>query len=326
VSNATIFCTIIARNFLPYARVLASSILSAQEARIYVVVIDDERRSLGDGEESFRILRPKEIGLSESEFSAMSQIYGLRELSTSVKPWLLQTLLRQSGAPVIYLDPDIEVFWSLEDLPAIAAAYDIVLTPHTLLPLKRDGLSPTEPYILQAGAFNLGFIAVGQGAEPFLEWWKERLRTDCIMDGSAGYFVDQKWIDLVPSYFNHHILRSPCFNVAYWNADQRPLAWTGERYEIEGEPLRFYHFSGFDPDQPESLCRYIKSPRVRLDDYPLLKGLTRDYTQRLMDAGYRQFIDVPYGLAGGAGSGRIGPFVRKVRRRLVRLKELSKQA
>ena len=133
----------------------------------------------------------------------MATIYDVLELATAVKPWLLQHLLETDDV-ACYLDPDIEVFGSLDELERLAARALIVLTPHTTTPMPRDGLIPSELTIRQAGVFNLGFIAVSRDATPFLAWWSERLRRECRIAPDEGLFVDQRWIDFVPELLRAH--------------------------------------------------------------------------------------------------------------------------
>ena len=66
-----------------------------------------------------------------------------------------------------------------------------------------DDQSPTETNILQSGTYNLGFIALckGETTNKLLMWWMQKLYLNCIIDIPNGLFVDQKWIDLVPAYF-----------------------------------------------------------------------------------------------------------------------------
>jgi hypothetical protein len=42
--------------------------------------------------------------------------------------------------------------------------------------------------------FNLGFIAVGRGANRFLDWWAEHLVRDCLVSPESDRFVDQRWL------------------------------------------------------------------------------------------------------------------------------------
>ena len=91
-------------------------------------------------------------------------------------------------------------------------------------------------------------------------------------------------------------MRDPGCNVAHWNVWARAVEWTGERYEVDGVPLRFYHFSGFDPERPHLLSKHQgASPRVLLSERPALARLCTDYAARLRGAGYEQATQQPYG-------------------------------
>ena len=80
-----------------------------------------------------------------------------------IMPWLLRFLLERDDDHVIYLDPDIQLFSSLEPIAQLAREHGIVLTPHLTMAMPRDGRRPNEQDILMAGVHNLGFIALGAG-------------------------------------------------------------------------------------------------------------------------------------------------------------------
>src|SRR3569833_2865759 len=90
-----------------------------------------------------------------------------------------------------------------------------------------------------------------------LAWWQERLRRDSLLAPHQMLFVDPRWVDMVPGNFEHTILRDPGYNVAYWNLDTRELARVGDRITAAGRPLRFFHFSGYDPSKPWVLAMYV---------------------------------------------------------------------
>lgn len=291
-------CTIIARNYLAHARVLAESFLAHHPAgRFTTLILDDPNRESLTPDEAFETLSVYEIGLDRAEVHRMAMIYNVMEFATAVKPWLLRTLLNSSNEDVTYFDPDIQVFDALDDISALAREHSIVLVPHTTSPIPRDGRVPSETTILHSGIFNLGFIAVGTGAHSFLDWWSERLARDCLLEPEQGRFVDQRWVDFVPALFEHHyVLRDPGCDVAHWNLWYRHVEWTGERYEVNGGPLRFYHFSGFDPERPEVLSKHQGgSPRIRISDRPALERLYADYARLLFLHGYREVARLPYG-------------------------------
>ena len=87
-------CTIIARNRLAHARVLADSFLAHHsDGVISVLVIDDEARTLDDSGERFHGLRLGDIGLDRAEIARLATIYDDAELVEAVKPVLLRHLL-----------------------------------------------------------------------------------------------------------------------------------------------------------------------------------------------------------------------------------------
>jgi glycosyltransferase involved in cell wall biosynthesis/SAM-dependent methyltransferase len=316
-------CTIIARNYLPAARVLATSFREHHpQGRVSVLVLDDLYGEVDPRVEPFEVLRLEDLGQDVAEFHLMAGIYGVMELATAVKPWLIETLMRSGSSEVCYLDPDIEVFAPLDDLQSAAREHGIVLTPHATAPLPRDGLKTDETSILAAGIYNLGFIVVGQGGRAFLEFWKERLRRECVIDPEHMRFVDQRWVDFVPGMYDHVILRDPTINVAYWNLHHRRLSWNGRGYEVQGAPLRFFHFSGFSPRTPHLLSKHQGDrPRILLSDNPALARLCEHYSARLESQGFASEGEAAYGLGRMANGVPVDHFVRKLLRTRVEVAE-----
>ena len=130
-----------------------------------------------------------------------------------------------------------------------------MLIPHNSEPIPTDGRKPTQLDIMLSGVYNLGYVSVAPGVEVdrLLDWWAERLRHDCRVDPSVGFFVDQRWFDLAPGFLSDFaIVREPEYNVAYWNLHSRRLERAGDRYLVDGRELAFFHFSGFDPARPRT--------------------------------------------------------------------------
>ena len=103
---------------------------------------------------------------------------------------------------------------------------------------------------LKHGTYNLGFLAVAATdmGRAFAGWWADRCYHFCRDEIPHGLFTDQRWIDLVPGFFpGTCILRSSRLNVASWNLSTRRLSGTVPGgILVDGEPLGFYHFTGFD--------------------------------------------------------------------------------
>jgi glycosyltransferase involved in cell wall biosynthesis len=288
--------TIVARNYLPQARVLADSVRQHHpDVTLEVLVVDGEPAD-ALAHDSMRIVLPDQLPLSAEQFSLMRLIYGAMELCTAVKPSLLQFLLQDDDVAV-YLDPDIRLFAPIDELADAARAHGIVLTPHAVEPYPRDGLAMDERTIMRAGAFNLGFIAVGTGSESFLNWWAERLAREALVAPEAGLFTDQRWIDFVPSLFPCHILRDKGWNVAYWNLHERPLTRdpaTGSLF-AGGSRVRFFHYSGYDPSKPHIVSKHQgPMPRAVRTGQPILAEILDDYGADLLAAGWAESSKIPY--------------------------------
>jgi hypothetical protein len=276
-------CTIVARNYLAYARVLAESFLAQDPAgECVVLVIDDVRAEVGDAKEPFTVLRPSELDIER--FEGMAAMYDVTELATAVKPWLLQHLLANGdGAPIAYFDPDIRFYAPVDEIERLAIEHKLVLIPHITAPIPDDGKQPGELDLMASGTYNLGFVAMAPGARTreLLEWWQKRLRYDCVIDHALGYFVDQRWFDLVPNTFaGTAVLRDPGMNVAYWNLHERTITQDSDgAWLVNGAPLRFFHFSGFDPDQPHLLSKH--QTRTSLSEHPELARLCAEFSREV---------------------------------------------
>jgi hypothetical protein len=170
------------------------------------------------------------------------------EACTAVKGPFLHAACAMGFDAVIYLDPDTCLFNPLATVTAALETHDGVLTPHMLEPEETEmALRDNEIATLRTGIFNLGFVAIrtsGQGLA-FAGWWRDRLLSYCYDDIASGLFVDQRWCDHVPAFFDRFlVLRDPGCNVASWNLSRRRVSinWNGE-ISVNGAPLRFWHFT-----------------------------------------------------------------------------------
>jgi hypothetical protein len=171
------------------------------------------------------------------------------EVCTAVKGPALAMLVEKSGADkIFYLDPDIAVFGPLDSLVAELDENDIVFTPHQILhDLNHEAIVDNEIASLQHGIYNLGFVGINASGEGyrFAHWWSERLKRYCYNDIPSGLFVDQRWCDLVPAFFDKvKVSRNAGYNVASWNLSHRDVT-INESGEVfaNNDPLRFFHFT-----------------------------------------------------------------------------------
>ena len=250
---------------------------------------------------------------------ALAAYYTPIELNTALKPFVLGALLRRVDAgTVTYLDPDIIVYRPLDAIRAALETASLALTPHLRAPLPGPA-SPNDHVILRAGVYNLGFIGVRAGADTiaFADWWADHCRFDCRVAFDEGLFTDQRWVDLAPGFFDSvAILRKPAFNLAYWSLAGQTLEQAEDGWRVDGEPLVFFHFSGFDPTRPDLLSRH----QDRLGAvHGALAAILKDYARRLMDADYRRWSVEPYGFGAFASGRSITPLMRRALLRRARL-------
>jgi FkbM family methyltransferase len=304
-------CTVVARNYLPAARVLAASYLKHHPGHDFVIEVIDAEWERTEEQNGWKIVGPGLTGISEDDYFRMATGYSVTELATAVKPYLLREL-RKTSDVVMYIDPDIEVFAPMPELAELAMAHGIVLTPHFLEPLPRDGKEPSEAAIMGSGIFNLGFVATGPGSEAFLDFWAERLRHDAIVAPHKQLFTDQRWVDQVPALFPNTVLRDPGFNVAYWNVHERPVREEAGGFTAGGKPLRFFHYSGYRPERPWILTSHAPfKPRVLLSEHPVVRQLCDSYGEKLRANGYAQTLEsIPYGFSKAADGTKITPAMR----------------
>jgi glycosyltransferase involved in cell wall biosynthesis len=280
--------TIVTSDYLPWARVVSESFARHHPAASFTVLVLDDPKpdQLREGDR-FELIGPQDVGLAPAEYGWMAAIYDGFELSCALKPWLLRLLLQDAGA-ALYLDSDILVCSSLADIAARATDNGLVLSPHTLEPPPSDGLLPDEDTFLRLGQFNGGFLAVGPGATGFLDWWGQRLARECVHWSAENplRFVDQRWLDLAVNYFEVDVLRDRGANVAYWNLGSRVLEHGPAGYTVDGEELKFMHFSGFEPTAPEILSKHLGEPaRVDTRRSPALARICSEYATVLRNAG-----------------------------------------
>lgn len=255
--------TSITSNYLPKARVLAESVKKTDpQVAFHLVLSDTLPIGFDHAQEPFDSVIHIEDIITQ-DLAKWTFGHSVVELCTAVKGAALEYIFDEHAAEqVFYFDPDMVVFSRLDELSEVLSRSSVVLTPHQTDPETTDmGILDNEVSSLLHGVFNLGFVGVRNVDEGrrFARWWAQRLSKYCHDDLPNGLFTDQKWVNLAPCFFdNVTILRSPGFNVATWNITNRKAEGSLEEgITINGEPLGFYHFSGFDSgDQITMLERY----------------------------------------------------------------------
>jgi hypothetical protein len=290
------FFTSINLNYLPKARVLAHSVKLHHPGMPFTLMLCERRGSfeLNLAEEPFdEILYIEDLGVPVTSLSPWIFGHTVVELCTAVKPFACKEIFKRGDADaVVYLDPDIQVFDSLQFIETCLRESGVLLTPHMLEPAPSiEEVELHEISCLRHGTFNLGFFAIErQLGRRFLDWWCERLLNYCHDDIMRGLFTDQRWVDLAPSLFEEtFILRDFTCNVASWNVSRRAVS-LGEdgHYLVNGSRLRFFHFSGFDSGTHDRIIAQVQPNNTAL------RRLTEEYRSALAQAGQHELSRFPW--------------------------------
>ncbi|MBC3830442.1 glycosyltransferase [Undibacterium amnicola] len=292
-SKTAVF-TIVSLNYGAFAKTLMKSLLETHpDWDRFVGLADRCDDTQGFSQNLFEPVLVESLPLPDMR--AFLFRYGIMELNTAIKPYMFSHLRKLGYERIVYIDPDILVLDRLVDVEKLlddgAAA---VVTPHLTAPLN-DHYSPTELDIMRAGAFNLGFLAIGNQIESdaFIKWWEEKLEHGAVSDPSKGLFTDQKWVDLAPGMFGKFaILRDPGYNVAYWNLAHRSVKKINNVFRVNDHTLRFFHFSGFDPINPKPFSKH--QDRYTLETIGDAKLLALIYADKVKENGLIEFRKCAY--------------------------------
>nr|WP_158587414.1 glycosyltransferase [Neobacillus notoginsengisoli] len=237
------------------------------------------------------IILAKDLGIPD--FYQLVFKYTIYESSCAIKPFLLKYLLNQyeDEEKFIYLDSDIKVYSPLEEIQSLLDNHSIVITPHRLAP-QDDYFTDWEEVVnLKDGVFNGGMIAIRRETETweFIKWWGNRVKKYCYIDFERGLFLDQKWLNLIPCFFDHYkVLKHVGYNVASWNFSQRQVEQSeNNQLLVNGTPLRFIHFSGLGKWFEEKLEIYV-------DKRNILYELKTEYLDEIETYGYLSMKDYPW--------------------------------
>ena len=304
-----LICAIVTPNYLSQFLILGRSLaIAIPSAVVRVLVLQDcndvefFQQGIDDylvdarSEADHRAVTVDEVDWRGFDVDSAVLFYSTLEFATSVKPALMRSFLCQGWERVTYLDPDIQIFKDFTSL--LDDDSDVSLTPHIFTDIPRDGSRPSSHDILQAGFYNLGFCSARFTALPFLDWWSERLQFDCLVDPTAGYFTDQRILDLAPLRARVQIVQEPGCNVAYWNLHEREVVLDQGEWKVTFDesthPLYFFHFSGFRLHRSPSLSIHA-SRRVLGKSLPRAFAVQYD---EMLQRGRSRHQDVKFTLGG----------------------------
>lgn len=294
----TIAFTLCSNNYLAFAKTLADSFIEQHPDSKFIIGIADKR----DDSIDYSFFEPHELifvhDVPNLEVDRMADAYNIIEFNTSVKPFYFDYIFksRKDVETVIYLDPDIKCFDSLQPLKEAIGEKSVGLTPHITTPLSNENFM-IEKRMLNFGIYNLGFCWMNRSdnTQAFINWWMERLDENCKQDLKNGVFVDQLWVNLIPIYFKDdvHISYDLGLNMAYWNFHERKLNQVDDTHWMVNDKfkLKFFHFSSYKVERPDLVSKYTN---YTFAERPDVVNLFKNYHADLTKNRYLELKDKPY--------------------------------
>ncbi|MCW5850221.1 MAG: hypothetical protein KIT87_09070, partial [Anaerolineae bacterium] len=214
--------TVIAKNYLPHARLLARSLRQTNPGvPLYVLLADEVDGRFEPANESFHLMCLDDPALPD--LSALAFRATRRELNKALPPYLLRYLREQGIVQTLYLDADTVVEGSLAGVWSRLDEHPVVLTPYP----------------------GLAGLAPGPLAESFLAAWaahaEEAIWQPVVDDAQdAG-----DWLAHAAARFaGACVVDEPGLNLGYWTLTGRQVEIRRGVVRVDGAPLVTLHFSG----------------------------------------------------------------------------------
>ncbi|UTN04631.1 hypothetical protein L0669_01710 [Flavobacterium bizetiae] len=291
--------TIVAKNYIGLAQILESSLKAQNPDTDFFIIVADDFSDNFDLEKlpSNILFARNELNISSKQWIDMSFKYDLTEFCTSIKPASFSYFIEKTKYDkIIYLDPDIFIYNSLNSIYDMLDVHSIVLTPHITVIQDTFQGDRSESGLLSTGVFNLGFCAIKRSiaSKKMISWWHTRLLDKCYIDSHDSFFTDQKWMDFLPCFFNStelHISRHLGMNIAPWNFFERKVFMSDEglmvcNRETDSEesihPVIFVHYSGYNYVELKK-GNVVQNNISGIKDYEDIKLLTNIYAKAIYE-------------------------------------------
>ncbi len=305
------------RNYLPFARVLANTFSKFHpEIPVHLLLVDGEecdRASLPD----VTIDLIPDLGLYDAYWYAAK--FDATQFSNSIKPAYI-TYLGRGAERLLYFDTDIALFARVDALLAALETNDVVAIPHTYAPFdkpERYWVHPSTADIFNSGLINAGCFAIRPAnCSAFLEFWEQANLAPGTFYERAGGQTDQQffnWASVMVDRFC--MLKDRAYNVAYWNLHERGLRSTaldgqGQGWTVDGRPLVFFHFSGYNPRDTLALSRH--DGRYVVYNMPAVADILAWYSEQLFSCDYISQSMLSYRFDRLANGVRLNKYVREI--------------
>jgi hypothetical protein len=279
------YCTIITRDYTPFANVLYQSLARTDPDVKLQVLVANADEDLPVTNSPGLAYHPITSVLGDQTARGIHKKYAATNTDHfrwALKPVFMLHLLGDFEQ-VIFIDPDMYFIGAHEFLFAELDKHSILLAPHwsNTNPWKdEDGLYS----VLRNGLYSGGFIGASRAGREAIQWWAEACHYKMEKVRELGLYDDQKYLDLLPVLDeNCTLLRHKGCNLANINIETCKRQLVNSRLLINGEyePV-FIHFTrdtihnignGNDPLLQPYLSSYVADLKNAGADTSIINGI-----------------------------------------------------
>lgn len=325
MNNKRCAFTIVAKNYIGLGQILGKSIHKYNQDIDFFIVVADDIADVKKQIPSNVVTAKDNLGIPTSKWLNMTFKYDLTEFCTSIKPFSFRYFFDKGYESVIYFDPDIYIFSSLDTIYQELGNRSVLVVPHIAdIHVDYNGELP-EWAVMSNGIYNLGFCAMNNtiSSKKLIDWWCKRLEDCCFADRAKGFFTDQKWMDWLPGLLGDQakVSLNLGLNMAPWNFFERKIVkknnefYVGHRLEEneDFDKLVFIHFAGYDYTAFKN--GEIKRKRIEgLQDYADLRDVQVEYRDAIVAEKdtFDSFIDQNYSYNAFENGDEISFFHRRI--------------
>ncbi len=307
------FCTISTLSHMHRTKVMALSLKRHYPEATLILCLVEQTNELDRATRACfdDVVLAKDFGIPN--FQSIMFGYEVREATCSLKGDLLEYMFNRYPEEIdfIYVDSDIKFFSRMDEIEGILNNYSLVVTPHVLR-------NPHSDFVDFWGIYNTGFIALRRSKEgyQFLEWWKDKLRYQCYIDREKGIFLDQSWLNVVPSFINTYVMYHPGYNISFWNlheAERRFTSFDQRHMFSSGARVIFFHFSCLTNE----FMGFANNPEY--DPSGVVRHYVYEYLNDLESTGLMHKVNSSWSYAYYYDGSKIDPDVKRKYRQAVEL-------
>lgn len=278
-----VVCTVIIKNLLPQARVLAHSLrVHNPDMRLIVLLGDRLNGEFDPTQEPFDLIHLEDLD-DDGSIERMSFYYKPYDFCCALRGFLHHHLIsRTSFERWLYLDPETVVHGPLDPLLARLDNQSVLLACRPMPP-QPEGQEATHADLLRRGGYSSRLLGLrrSEPAARFAQWFRDRLQLFCSEE--VGLYRDQRWLLYVPVYFPPvQFVRERDIVLEPTSLRRGALDRSGETLRVDGVPLTLMHMGD------------LRGRTDRMTD-PVLREMTQAYEQMLQAHGAREANGYTYG-------------------------------